>query len=123
MTRFKQEISGKLGEYWQKHAREEVEKCLSQKDEMTIEEDGAAKWKSSGNYIPEDIVEKLIYGGADWFSPEATAVKRKKQDEEFIKKYRENPPVMTEERLFEMKAAFGEGATVVDIITGERYHL
>ena len=123
MTRFEQEINGKLGEYWQKHAKEEVDKYLSKKDEMLIEEDGAAKWKCSGNYLPEDFVEKLIYGGADWFSPEATADKRRIQDEEFLKGYRESPPVMTEESLYEMRAAFGEGTTVVDIITGERYHL
>lgn len=123
MTRFEQEISGMLGEYWQKHAREEVGTFLSQKDEMIIDPDGAAKWKSSGNYIPEDIVEKLVYGGADWFSPEATATKREAQDEAFLREYRSRKHPLTDEMRAEMIAAFGPGEAIIDVISGESYKL
>ena len=84
------------------------------------EEDGAAKWKSSGNYLPADVVEKLTFAGADFFSAEATAKKREAQTAEFLANYRHE---VTEEERSEMRAAFGPGATVVDIISGKRIRL
>lgn len=123
MTRFEQEWSGALGEYWVKHAREEAAKLLAERDNIKVEDDGAALWISSGNYLPEDVVEKLIYGGADFFSPEATAIKRDAQDRAFIEEYRKNKHPLSEEALCEMRAAFGEGETVIDVLSGERYEL
>ena len=59
MTRFAREWNGELGAFWQKHAHEEAERLMSQRDNIEVEEDGAAKWISSGNYLPADVVEKL----------------------------------------------------------------
>ena len=100
----------------------------SKLDEVTLSEDferysdGAAKWKSSGNYLPADVVEKLTFAGADFFSAEATAAKRDAQTAEFLNSYRKNHKVTAEDRA-EMEAAFGKGTTVVDIITGEKITL
>ena len=118
MTRFEMEWSGKLGAYWQKQAHEEAERLLAQRNEIEVEADGAAKWNSNGRYLPSDVVEKLIFAGADFFSEEATAAKREVQNAAFIDSYRRNHRTTAEERM-EIQATFGKGAKVVNVITGE----
>ena len=96
MTRFAREWNGELGAFWQKNAHEEAARLLAQRDNIGVEEDGAAKWKSSGNYLPADVVEKLTFAGADFFSAEATAKKREAQTAKFLANYRHE--VTEEER-------------------------
>ena len=122
MTRFAREWNGELGAFWQKNAQKEAARLLAQRDNIEVEEDGAAKWISSGNYLPSDVVEKLTFAGADFFSIEATAAKREAQTAAFFENYRRNHRTTEEERI-EMAAAFGKGTTVVDIITGEKIKL
>ena len=123
MTRFEQEITGQLGEFWVRHAKEEVAKAVAKADELAIvEEDGAIKWSTNGSYIPDDFCEKLEY--ADYnFSREATRRTRDKQTKEFIEEYKKNQSEPTEEELAEMRAVFGVGATVVDAISGRKIRL
>ena len=123
MTRFAREWNGELGAFWQKHAHEEAERLMSQRDNIEVEEDGAAKWISSGNYLPADVVEKLTFAGADFFSAEATAAKREAQTAAFLDSYRRNYKGPSEEEKAEMRAAFGEGATVVNVVTGKKTRL
>ena len=123
MTRFAREWNGELGAFWQKHAHEEAERLMSQRDNIEVEEDGAAKWISSGNYLPADVVEKLTFAGADFFSAEATAAKREAQTAAFLDSYRKNYKGPSEEEKAEMRAAFGTGTTVVNVITGQRTKL
>jgi len=120
MTRFEQEITGKLGDFWKRNAQQEVEKLMDRAYEIEVEKDGAAKWVSNGNYLPSDVCEKLVYGGFD-FSPKATEIKRNKQTADFLNGYRNHKP--TAEEMFEMRAAFGEGTTVVNVLTGEKIRL
>ena len=122
MTRFAREWNGELGAFWQTNAHEEAARLLAQRANIDGEEDGAAKWKSNGSYLPADVVEKLIFAGADFFSEEATAAKREAQTAEFLENYRRNHRTTAEERT-EMEAAFGKGTTVVNIITGEKIKL
>ena len=123
MSRFYDEWCGKLGEFWYAHSHDEVRQLVARMSEIEIEEDGAAKWKSNGAYLPADVVEKLyVYGKVDSFSPEATNAKRERQTEETLNRYRNRSTVGPEE-IGEMKAAFGEGTIVVDIITGRKYVL
>ena len=122
MTRFAREWNGELGAFWQRNAHEEAARLLAQRDNIEVEEDGAAKWISSGNYLPADVVEKLTFAGADFFSAEATAAKREAQTAAFLEDYRRNHRTTAEERM-EMEAAFGKGTTVVNIITGEKIRL
>ena len=122
MTRFAREWNGELGAFWQKNAHEEAARLLAQRNNIEVEKDGAAKWKSNGSYLPADVVEKLIFAGADFFSEEATAAKREAQTAEFLGSYRRNHRTTTEEGA-EMEAAFGKGTTVVNIITGEKIKL
>lgn len=125
---FANQWNGFLGDFWYKNAREEVERLYNQKDEMIIEEDGAVRWKSNGNYLPDDCMEKLEYAPYDLrskISREATKIKRDIQTQEFLEEYREQTKhhVYTEEELKEMRDAFGAGATVVDVFAGTIIHI
>lgn len=125
MTRFQMEISGKFGDWWKKNAEREVSEALNRvKTDAIVEEDGAIRWISSGNYIPDDYCEKLEYGGYN-FSREATKIKNDKQQSKFAEEYRERMKNYkpSEEELYEMRCAFGEDAEIVDIITGQKIFL
>ena len=121
MSRFMQEISGALGDWWKEHAEKEVAENVKYADEnAVVEDDGAIRWKS-GNYVPDDYCEKLEYAGYH-FSRAATAKKRDIQDKKFIEEYRKHYKGPSEEELIEMRAAFGAGTTVVDVITGKEIY-
>lgn len=123
MTRFQREINGQLGDYWQASAEQDVKDAVKNANENAIvEEDGAIKWKSNGAYIPDDFCEKLEYAGYK-FSREATAVKRAAQVQKELAQYRANYTGPSDEEVAEMRAAFGEGETVVDVITGKTIKL
>lgn len=125
MTRFQMEISGKLGDWWKKNAEKEVFEALEcAKKDAIVEDDGAIRWISSGNYIPDDYCEKLEYGGYN-FSRKATKIKNDKQQSEFAKEYKERMKNYkpSEEELYEMRCAFGEDTEIVNIITGQKIFL
>ena len=123
MTRFEQEISGNLGAFWKKNAKEEVKRAVEMATtEATVEEDGAIRWNRSGNYIPDDFCEKLEYAGFT-FSREATRAAREAQDAESLAAYRKNHKGFTAEEIAEARAAFGKGETIVNILTGEKITL
>ena len=123
MTRFEREISGSLGEFWKKNAEEEVRKAVAQAEtQATVDADGAIRWESNGRYLMDDFCEKLEYAGYA-FDREATAKKRDAQNAESLAQYRRNDRGLSGEALAEARAAFGEGATVVNILTGERTKL
>lgn len=123
MTRFEMEISGKLGDFWKRNAEEEVKKAVAKADaDAAVEADGAIKWNSNGRYLMDDFCEKLEYAGYP-FNREATAKKRDAQNEESIAEYRRNYRGLSGEELAEARAAFGEGTTVVNVLTGERTRL
>ena len=121
-TRFQMEITGLLGDFWERHAKEEVEKAVRKATEDAIvEEDGAIRWKSNDRYLMDDLCEMLEYAGFV-FSRKATEIKRDAQNDEFLASYRRNHRT-TEEEKREMRAAFGEGQVIVNVITGERIYL
>lgn len=123
MTRFEREISGSLGAFWRKNAEEEVRKAVAKADaDAAVGADGAIKWNSNGRYLMDDFCEKLEYAGYG-FSREATAKKRDAQNAESLAEYRKNDKGLTGEELAEARAAFGEGTTVVDVLTGKKKRL
>lgn len=123
MTRFEREISGSLGAFWKKNAEEEVKKAVAQAEkDATVEVDGAIRWNSNGRYLMDDFCEKLEYAGYP-FSRKATADKREAQVEEELAQYRKNHKGFSQEELDEARAAFGEGTTVVNVLTGEKTKL
>lgn len=123
MTRFEREINDSLGAFWKKNAEEEVKKAVAQAEkDATVDGDGAIRWNSNGRYLMDDFCEKLEYAGYS-FSRKATAGKREAQDAESLAEYRRNRKGLTGEALAEARAAFGEGTTVVDVLTGEKTRL
>ena len=124
MTRFERELNGSLGEFWKRHAEEEIAKMQARvdNDEIRTNIGGGAFWNSNGNYLPADCAEILSYTDFP-FSLEETARAREAQTAAFLENYRKNYTGPSEEEKAEMRAAFGTGATVVDIISGERVSL
>lgn len=120
MTRFQKEISGQLGEYWKKDAEKRAQDYVTQaNNEAVVDDAGAIRWKSNGSYLMDDFCEVLEYAGYP-FSREATRVKRVTQVKAELEEYRKNPPVID---VAELRAAFGDGVTVVDVISGSTIHL
>lgn len=121
MSRFKQEISGSLGEYWKKQAEKEVVKKVEQANiDAEVDEDGAIKWKSNGRYLMDDYCEILEYANYP-FSRTATRTKREKANEEFFKNYRKNYSGFSEEEKRELDANHKSGTKIVNVLTGSIY--
>lgn len=123
MSRFLREISGQLGDFWKKSAEEEVIKAVKLANEDSIvETDGAIKWKKSGNYVPDDLCEKLEYAGFN-FSREMTNNKREEQNALFFKNYRESKREIDSKQKVEMNANFEKDDIVIDVITKKKYKI
>ena len=123
MTRFEKELSGALGAYWKKSAEKELEKVREELEQglITIDENGVAR-NRIGRVLMSDMLEKLTYV-TDAVDAEATTRAREEEVTKTLEEYRRNATPATEEELDEMRAAFGTGKTVVNIITGQEYHL
>ena len=123
MTRFQQEITGALGEYWQKSAEKETAAAVATATtDAVVDENGAISWKSNGSYLMDDFCEKLEHAGFP-FSREATKAARDAQVARELAEYRENYRAPSDDELKEMRNTFGEGTTVVDILAGVAIHL
>ena len=59
-TRFQQELSGKLGAFWQKHAEEQLAQVKADLDsgEITIDEAGVAR-NCIGRVLMDDLLEMV----------------------------------------------------------------
>ena len=124
MTRFEQELSGSLGAFWKRNAEQEIERMqrMAENDEIRTNLNGAAFWNSNGNYLPADAAEKLSHTDFP-FSLEETAKAREARTAAQLERYRRNAKAPSAEEIEEMRAAFGTGTTVCNIITGERTRL
>lgn len=124
MTRLEKELNGELGAFWQKDATQRVAAAKAQfKTNANIDADGAVSWKSNGSYIMDDMAEMMEKAGCK-FSREATAAARSKQNSAFVAQYKaQQRSKPSEEELYEMQAAFGKGAKVVDVLTGKSFQL
>ena len=123
MTRFEKELSGALGAYWKKSAEKELEKIREELEQglITIDENGVAR-NRIGRVLMSDMLEKLTYI-TDEVDAEATAAARAEEVQRSLAAYRANAKPASEEEKNEMRAAFGKGQTVVNILTGERITL
>lgn len=85
-----------------------------------VERDGVLYWTSSGNTVPPDVFHTAFCTP----SPSHLAGHAKQVDEQ-ISAYRERMKdyVPSAEEMFEMRAAFGEGTTAVNVVTGQRTKL
>ena len=123
MTRFERELSGALGAFWKKEAEKElarIEKDL-ESGKITIDEKGIAR-NSIGRVLMSDMAEKVSYI-TDRIDLEATKEARSEAVSQELTALKNNARPATEEEKDEMRAAFGKGQTVVNILTGERINL
>ena len=115
MTRFRKEITGQLGAFWQQSAEKEVQAAVeSATKDATVDENGVIAWKSNGSYLMDDFCEKLEFAGFP-FSREAA---RDAQVAAELAEYRRNYRGPSAAEMDEMRSTFGEGATVVDVLAG-----
>ena len=123
MTRFERELSGALGAYWKNSAEKELEEIRKDLAEgkITIDENGVAR-NCIGRVLMSAMLEKLTYV-TDEVDEEATKAARDEEVTRSLSEYRRNAKPASEEELSEMRAAFGEGQTIVNILTGERITL
>ena len=123
MTRFERELSGALGAYWKNSAEKELEEIRKDLAEgkITIDKNGVAR-NCIGRVLMSDMLEKLTYV-TDEVDEEATKAARDEEVTRSLAEYRRNAKPASEEELSEMRAAFGEGQTIVNILTGERITL
>lgn len=123
MTRFEREISGSLGEYWKKSAQREVDDAVKKANkDASVDSDGAIKWISNGNYIPDDFCEKLEYAGYA-FDRKKTGEKRDEQTAEMIKRYREEKRDLSDEEELEMKTNFKKDDVIMNVLTRKKYKI
>ena len=123
MTRFEKELSGALGAYWEKEAKKELERVKKDLDEgkITIDENGIAR-NCIGRTLHDDMLEKVAMV-SDKVNVEATRAARDEETAKVIEEFRASYTGPSEEDLFEMRAAYGKGTTVVDIFTGKKIKL
>ena len=123
MTRFEKELSGALGAYWKKEAKKELERVKKDLDEgkITIDENGIAR-NCIERTLHDDMLEKVAMV-SDKGNVEATRAARDEETAKVIEEFRASYTGPSEEDLFEMRAAYGKGTTVVDIFTGKKIKL
>ena len=123
MTRFQRELNGDLGAYWQRQAEAELERVKADLDagQITIDEAGVAR-NRIGRVLMDDLLEKLLLV-TDKADSAATQAAREAEVKADLESYRASRKAPSGEELAKMRAAFGEGATVVDVLTGEKFKL
>lgn len=124
MTRLQQELSGKLGGFWEKSAEKLIQKVKKDIEDgkIIIDNDGVAR-NQLGRVIMSDLAE-VVSMVSDKFDEEATKAERKKETEKFLKEYRkrQEKQVLSTEEMAEMRSTFGSGV-VVDVASGRKYKL
>lgn len=88
----------------------------------TVDAAGVVRWDSNGSVPPLDILEDWAELGLP-FDLEASKAADAVEWEEFATRYRANQQAPSDEEMFEMRAAFGPGAVVVDCISGRKTQL
>lgn len=125
MTRFDRELKGEYGEFWKKKATQYLHKIEEEvfRGEITIDKEGVAR-NCIGRVVVDEVANALDYiiqdGSFRW---DKTIEARNKENEEFLKEYVSRETHYSGEEMAEMKAAFGEGTKVVNILTGREIQL
>lgn len=104
--------------------KSEAESAIRHAGDLDIDVAGVGRWTTNNTVIPDESAAMLIaLGLAQGLDPEVTAAAREAETQAFLAAYRANPPQVTDEQRAEMRAAFGPGATVVNVITGTEIQL
>lgn len=87
-----------------------------------VDADGVYRWKSNDRVPFDDLLEPA---GVDEATRAVCAAARDRDTQAFLAEYREQMKdyVPSGEELAEMRAEFGEGTVVVNVITGQETRL
>lgn len=123
MTRFMKEFSGRLGDFWKAEAEKELAavKADLEAGQITIDDNGVAR-NCIGRVVMSDMLEKIALV-TDKVDTVATTFAREAEVEESLREYRANRHPYSAEELAEMRAAFGPGARVINVLSGEEIWL
>lgn len=106
--------------------RREAEVVAERFDTEATVTDGVVRWDSNGRVPPASVLEFWRYLEKP-FDLDASTAARDHEQAEFLEEYRREAarrPVGTSgEQRAELLAAFGPGATVTNVITGQSIHL
>lgn len=125
MTRFDRELKGEYGEFWKKKATQYLHKIEEEvsKGEITIDKEGVAR-NFIGRVVVDEVANALDYiiqdGSFRW---DKTIEARNEENKKFLKEYASREPHYSSEEIAEMKAAFGQGTKVVNVLTGREIQL
>ena len=90
-----------------------------------LDEKCIVRWKSNNRVPFEDMLYKFVIARliTQRVADDSEVVRQKEQDD-FLADYKKARANRTREQIaeeaFEMRAAFGEGETIVDVFTGEK---
>lgn len=98
-------------------------KLIGKFEDATVT-DGIPRWKSNNSVPPQDILEFWEYMNLP-FDFEKAELTREMETAKFLAEYRARNTgrQRTQEELYEMRAAFGPGAVIIDAITGDKISL
>lgn len=102
-------------------AKRDAERLLGKfATDATVDQNGIVRWNSNGRVPPADILALWAHVGKP-FNLELSNETRDVELSLSLADYRERQQdvLPSAEEMFEMRAAFGEGAEVVNIITGK----
>lgn len=119
MSRFTQELAGAFGPFWQAEAEKALAavKADLESGKIIIDEAGVAR-NRIGRVLMDDMLEKLALV-TDRADCEATRAAREAEVERELAEYRASRKRPDSATLAEMRAAFGAGTRVVDVLSGE----
>ena len=100
---------------WREREKKRLRASL---ETATYEKDGALYWTNVDRPVPMHV-----FRDAEIEAPAAQAEMLIQHTAAFLADYREamKNHVPSGEEIYEMRAAFGEGETVMNVITGQRY--
>ena len=106
------------------YERAETERLEAKFESDATVTDGVVRWNANGSVPPADILVFWAHLGKP-FDAEASERVRQAETDAFLAQYRESQKnhVPDAEELHEMRAAFGSGETVVNVITGRKLRL
>lgn len=81
--------------------------------------DGVVRWNSNGRVPPQDVLDFWRHLGMP-FDHTLSSATQSQETADFLSAYRANARAPSAEELLEMRAAFGPGETVVNVLTGQR---
>jgi hypothetical protein len=104
----------------------EAQWAVNHASDLDIDVNGVGRWTTNGHVIPADSAAMLVaLGLAQGLDVGATAAAREAETAAFLTAYRERMAnhVPDAEELYALHAAFGPGARIVNVITGQETQL